>query len=339
MPKDNLILEYRFNQNHLVPQENGLGGLPFSRREVFDNFGTLRRWNGICWTPADLKTYAGGGFSLKPMYISQGGEWRLVKSDAEAYSFPSVVYGAFDGAYSFRRVVSGYSGSCIRIRRSSDNTEQDFGFVNNVLDTKAILTFCGTGNGFVRTWYDQSGNARHLSQTTTAAQPQLVSSGSLILLNNRLSMLITPSQFLQMPAEVLYTNIDFAFFTLYAKVNAAVNDAILIASDFNYVYLQYGTSMYVGNTQFTGYPLTSGKHVHACALRNGSTVYSYRDGHLHNTLADAVTNESWLYLACNTSTGVRNSDVYVTEVLVSPTADLNKRSALDSNINKFYNLY
>jgi hypothetical protein len=88
-------------------------------------------------------------------------------------------------AYSLRKLRTAYTGNAIRVRRSSDNTEQDFGFVNNVLDTASLLTFCGAGNGFVTTWYDQSGNARNSTQTTAANQPQIVSSGSLLLLNTK----------------------------------------------------------------------------------------------------------------------------------------------------------
>ena len=84
-------------------------------------------------------------------------------------------------AYSLRQLSSTYAGSAIRVRRSSDNAEQDIGFVSNELDTASLLSFVGAGNGFVTTWYDQSGNSDDATQSTAAAQPQVVSSGSLIL--------------------------------------------------------------------------------------------------------------------------------------------------------------
>jgi len=56
-------------------------------------------------------------------------------------------------AYSLRKLRTAFMGSAIRVRRSSDNTEQDIGFVNNELDTSSLTTFCGAGNGFVTTWY------------------------------------------------------------------------------------------------------------------------------------------------------------------------------------------
>lgn len=76
-----------------------------------------------------------------------------------------------------RQLVSGYAGSLIRVRRSSDNTEQDIGIASGVLDTAALLTFAGGGNAFITKVYDQSGNGRDMVQTTQAAQPRIVNAG------------------------------------------------------------------------------------------------------------------------------------------------------------------
>lgn len=92
-------------------------------------------------------------------------------------------------AYSVRKLRAAYSGSAIRVRRSSDNAESDIGFSGGNLDTSALTTFCGAGNGFVTTWYDQSGNANNAVQTTATNQPQIVSSGSVINVNSKPSLL------------------------------------------------------------------------------------------------------------------------------------------------------
>jgi len=81
-------------------------------------------------------------------------------------------------AYSLRLLRTEYTGPCMRIRRSSDNAEQDIDFVNGAFDTAAIATFCGAGSGFVKTWYDQTASATNYSQTTGASQPIIYSSGS-----------------------------------------------------------------------------------------------------------------------------------------------------------------
>lgn len=86
-----------------------------------------------------------------------------------------------NNAYSLRKVRNAYAGSSIRVRRSSDNTEQDIGFTTiGDLDTAALLTFVGANNGFVTKFYDQSGNTLDLSQSTQANQPQIVSSGAVV---------------------------------------------------------------------------------------------------------------------------------------------------------------
>jgi hypothetical protein len=83
-------------------------------------------------------------------------------------------------AYSLRKLRTAYTGAAIRVRRSSDNAEQDINFVGGDLDTSSLLTFCGAGNGFVTTWYDQSTNANNATQATAANQAQIVASGAVI---------------------------------------------------------------------------------------------------------------------------------------------------------------
>jgi hypothetical protein len=89
-------------------------------------------------------------------------------------------------AYSLRKLTTLFTGSAIRVRRSSDNAEQNIGFTAlGDLDTTALTTFCSGTNGFVTTWYDQSGNGLNAVQTTAASQPQIVSSGSIISISSK----------------------------------------------------------------------------------------------------------------------------------------------------------
>lgn len=74
-------------------------------------------------------------------------------------------------AFSLRKLKSSYTGSCLQVRRASDNTTLDIGFAGDYVDLNAISNFCGTSQGFITTWYDQSGNAQNVSQGTASAQP------------------------------------------------------------------------------------------------------------------------------------------------------------------------
>jgi len=56
------------------------------------------------------------------------------------------LYPEASAAYSLRKLRNTYIGSAIRVRRSSDNTETDIGFVNDTLDTGSLNNFVGSQN-------------------------------------------------------------------------------------------------------------------------------------------------------------------------------------------------
>jgi hypothetical protein len=108
---------------------------------------------------------------------SNAGETLLSGGGFEGFlnKFPNASLGL-----SLDKLDKNYTGSAIKIRRSSDNTELDIGFVNNELDTASLLDFVGSVNGFVTIIYDQVGS-NNMVQNTANLQGQIVSNGSVIL--------------------------------------------------------------------------------------------------------------------------------------------------------------
>lgn len=90
-----------------------------------------------------------------------------------AHKYLSTEIGNLKYAYSFKKVVSGYSGDCILVRRDSDDTTQAIGFSGNDLDSASLTTFLAGANGYIVTWYDQTGTV-DMTQATAADQPALV---------------------------------------------------------------------------------------------------------------------------------------------------------------------
>lgn len=132
------------------------------------------------------------------------------------------IAGAYSG-WSLRRLYDAYSGSAIQVRRSSDNTTQNIGFVGNDLDTASLISFVGAGNGFVRTIYDQYGSL-NFTQTTNASQPQIVNAGSLYLEGGRPSIRMTATTFMSIPASTALFNFIhngglFAVFGVFKRNN------------------------------------------------------------------------------------------------------------------------
>lgn len=78
-------------------------------------------------------------------------------------------------AIDLRKLRKAYSGACVNVRRSSDNTTKDIGFTAaGNLDIATASAFASGGNLFIAKQYDQSGNGNDLSNGTNANQPQLV---------------------------------------------------------------------------------------------------------------------------------------------------------------------
>jgi hypothetical protein len=87
---------------------------------------------------------------------------------------------AVDGAYGMRLLDSDYTGDCLRVRRSSDASEQDIGFDSGGnLDLSALTAFVGANSATVVTWYDQSGNTRDATASEPINQPRLVNAGTI----------------------------------------------------------------------------------------------------------------------------------------------------------------
>lgn len=100
-------------------------------------------------------------------------------------------------AHSVRQLRQTYVGAGVRVRRSSDNVEQDIGFTAaGVLDTATLATFVGVNDGFITTWYDQTGNSRNMVQTNTALQPRIVIAGVLQKQDNNPAVVCAAGQYL-----------------------------------------------------------------------------------------------------------------------------------------------
>lgn len=84
-------------------------------------------------------------------------------------------------AYSLRQLRTEYLGPAIRVRRTSDSTESDIGFLaNGNLDVASLKLFVGVSDGLVTILYDQSENGIDLdAQTNSSAFPKIIDAGTL----------------------------------------------------------------------------------------------------------------------------------------------------------------
>ena len=140
-------------------------------------------------------------------------------------------------AFSLRKLRAAYSGSAIRVRRSSDNVEQDIGFASGDLDTSSLSTFIGANSGYVTAWYDQSGNGFNATNPSAVQQPKIVNAGTLITSGGKAAIEFAPST----------TNSSIRLFVYKVVAGATLTNAVAdIAAPRLWYSLANGASSEIG---------------------------------------------------------------------------------------------
>ena len=81
-------------------------------------------------------------------------------------------------AYSLRSLSRSYADPVVTVRRSSDDAEEDFTAAE--VSDGTLAAFAGAGDGFVKQWWDQSGNANHAVAAADTNEPKIVDSGVVV---------------------------------------------------------------------------------------------------------------------------------------------------------------
>jgi hypothetical protein len=262
------------------------------------------------------------------------------KVSAPSFSFLLDTYTGAAGAYSVtRRLSSTYTGSLIRVRRSSDNTEQDIGYTTgNLLDESALTSFVGANNGFVTKVYDQSGNTKDFTQSTAASQPQIVSSGTILTQNGKPKMSLASNKWIT-AAIPTATRRDTYFVT-----NNDSDTTWLYPDDFggNSAYGYVAESGSASTNLFYNPDSTPALYVNN-ALQSPTTrdnVYTALNGYKlvgHENFRTNLTG-SWNAFNIGKYSGFEFGGSFQ-EIIIYNSDQSSNRSGINSNINTFYSIY
>ena len=238
-------------------------------------------------------------------------------------------------AVGLRKLNSNYSGPALRLRRSSDNAEQDFGFDGNNLDVNAITTWLDGADGYCTTLYDQTNNGGNVTQAINDNQPVLVLSG----INNKPVLHFNTTQFMfnQVNYPAPFTAIYGARYT-----GGEPSQRILSAVNNNWLLGYWGTRMDMA--YFDGWLTSDPTPENSCntdfsiyAGKSSGTIASlYKNGNLLESNNGGLTGPNGIELnGINTSGEFTNCDI--TDVIIYPT-DLSTANivALNNSIGQYY---
>ena len=381
---------YHMNANTLRYRIDGasedFGGYQFQNLQRFLHSGNRRlsagnlklAIDGIDNATSNASTQT---FDLSTMYAGNGGgfpysgyiqEFLMYDSSKSASDQDSIesnvgdyftqntplldTYTGAAAAYSLRKLRTAYTGSAIRVRRASDNTESDIGFnVFGELDTVSLASFCSGTNGFVKVWYDQA-STNDATQTNTANQPKIYdSSTGVVTENGKPAVQFDGSNDILKQSGGLLNGLNsYSLFSTFNPLTSAtayeayLHQAVVTTPFNNTFELRRdnandrfnpisGQSLPLQNTTSS----INNSQLLVSILRNGATTNKiYQNG----TFEKDLTSNSYTINAGDFEIGGRSSDVNFAsmkaqEFVIYGNDQSSNRTNIESNINTFYSVY
>lgn len=287
---------------------------------------------------AGVKEYSGA--DLNTISRLSGVSNVLSKINGVTVSAATLLLDTYTGAaaaYSVRKLRTAYTGSAIRVREDSGDTELDIGFDSNGdLDTAAISTHCGVNNGYVVTWYDQSGNGNNATQTTNGSQPQIYNGAAVITENGKPAIHHTTTG--GQPLVVSSFTGGASSGTIVGVVANIANSGIAWLSLGTNAPFFLRTNSGSTDSAFRGLGTVTA-HI------NGVTDTSYTQGESYN---DFNTSQGLFFLDCDTSATsnadfqINHSDPMYWQELIFWDSDQDgdgNRTGIETNINTYFSIY
>jgi hypothetical protein len=270
-------------------------------------------------------------------------------------------------AYSLRYVSSTYTGPVVKVRRSNDDNELDF--TPSEITDGTLETWVGANNGFVTTWYDQSGNGRNATQTTATYQPQIVSSGTLIKENG------IPTTQYDGVNDYLQINNSSATGSNPINISGSSVSVFTVLTPTNnnsaYIFGNYqGSGVYDGDhVLFHQDPSGSGitfknsyddnvnpiqelsslysintTYLWTNILSLGSTAFMYVNNSLESSTSDTTdgnftSDQDWVIGARSIDPSVEVWGGKMSEIILHKSDQSSNRQDIESNINNYYNIF
>ena len=271
-------------------------------------------------------------------------------------------YSGAAAAYSLRQLSWAYGGPVVRVRRDNNNAEQDF--TATEVSDGTLAAWVGAGNdGFVRNWYDQSGNNRNAGQGTNARQPRLVINGAVVTANGTPSIDFNAATNNYLTANSVATafasaNRPLSSFCVYRHDRVNVSEEVYAfgkngSGIADYLVVRNNTTgqyRIAGNGSGTTVSLLGGTvsaqtqvlrtevllSITASTYINGSVIAGIDNAafNVPNVAFDEFDIGNW-----NEGGYVTPVDGRFAELILYPSNQSTNRTAIEANINAYYSIY
>jgi len=276
-------------------------------------------------------------------YLASSG---FVSGDADGFGGTSV-------AYSLRLVNHTYGGAAIRVVNDSD-VEADIGFDSNYeLDTTALLTHCGSGDGYLVKWYDQvqggsTGDGNDATWYDNASyssrKPKIVSAGS-VLTDNGKPCVETIDATMIMDSE-FSASAEYDVWLVCQKTTTNTNHGMILGTQVgqdNRLWFRTNLNWQIngGANEQGGYSTfgTVGQMIFN-ARRDSSNINTAQRNDVvgnHNYNRSGAFRSGYILNAWNNIQYTFDGNVQ--EIIMLDGDKSSERSAILSNLNTYYSVY
>ena len=260
---------------------------------------------------------------------------------------PAALLDQFTGAaaaYSLRNLVGTSNPAVVRVRRDNDNSEADF--TATEVSDGTLAAWVGAGNdGFVRTWYDQSGNSRHAVNTTNTTQPRIVINGSIELESGKVCFRFFGGAVL----DTGFTGLTEKSIFAVANLLSPVPQSRLLTSYpgsgglFNYLILDKIPSnvfRYVDGGASVTRPLTTGNTIFYASRSAALLSFGVNSSVLAQASVSSTSPNTRNYaIGEDISAGSIEYPDSIQEIILYSSDQLANRTSIEANINAHYIIY
>jgi hypothetical protein len=181
----------------------------------------------------------------------------IIQSSRPSATLLLDIYSNASAAYSLRKLRSNYSGSAVRVRRSSDNLEQDIGFLSNEFDVISVNNFLSYQNLIKYSEeFDNSFYQKNLVSVTSnaIAAPDSTNTAEKIIANNTNGshvIYVALNTYLTLNTSIFYAISIYAKAGEYNWLKCNHSDSVNRQVYFNLLNGTIGTNNSDGNATIT----------------------------------------------------------------------------------------
>jgi hypothetical protein len=209
-----------------------------------------------------------------------------------------------------------------------------------------IPAYDNTVDGFVETWYDQSGNGNDATQSVAGSQPKIVDGGSLVtgdtgepaFVGDGADDILSFSSSIDFGTGEFFVSTVADFDTGGALVGSAIPNWLLLLTTSSIQVRSSNTNTIYIITPDS--PLTAGESYLISLSRVGDDITAYVNGVAQADVETVVSTDTFSTdrLLQRGPNGNPYSDP-VSEIIIYDSDQSDNRTAIEGNINAHYNIY